>query len=91
MSLYFLTNPNPGQSDENKLEIVKSGAVPALISLSQNSDMIVASQACGCLANLAEVKSNQGDTDNAPFGLLPNNKVPDVFVPFCYTMGPYRV
>ena len=47
---------NLAVSDENKYEIVKSGCVPALISLSQSGDMLVASQACSTMANLAELK-----------------------------------
>lgn len=47
---------NLALGDENKYEIVKAGALPPLISLSQSSDMQAASQACATLANLAEVR-----------------------------------
>jgi len=50
---------NLAVSDENKLEVVKAGAVSALIALSQSSDMVVASQSCATLANLAELTTNQ--------------------------------
>ena len=50
---------NLAVSDENKLEVVKAGAVSALIALSQSSDMVVASQSYVTLANLAELTTNQ--------------------------------
>ena len=37
---------NLALSDENKLEIVKCGAIPALISLAQSQDMQVCKRKC---------------------------------------------
>ena len=50
---------NLAYADENKYEIAKGGAVTPLIVRAQSEDMEVARQACGCLANLAEMPDNQ--------------------------------